>query len=111
MKKTLAIDFDGVLHRYSKGWHDGSLYDPPMDGALEAIDQLLSRYDLVVFTARGDQELDAVRVWINQHFPGWWPQVTNTKPWAFAYIDDRAIRFINWENILKELSQNKEKKL
>lgn len=99
MKKTLAIDLDGVLHRYSKGWHDGSIYDPPMDGALEAVDQLLNRYELVVFTARKD--LDLVRQWIFVNFPGWYPRVTNIKPLAFAYIDDRAIRFTTWSGVLK----------
>ena len=40
--KTIAVDFDGFIHKYSKGWHDGSIYDEPVEGAAEA---LLSRFN------------------------------------------------------------------
>lgn len=29
-KKTIVFDFDGVIHRYSKGWQNGSIYDKPV---------------------------------------------------------------------------------
>jgi len=34
---TVAIDFDGVLHRYSEGWKDGQIYDEPVEGSREAL--------------------------------------------------------------------------
>ena len=40
-KKTLAIDFDGVIHRYSEGFKGlDNIYDPPMDGTYEALKKL-----------------------------------------------------------------------
>ena len=31
----VAIDFDGVVHGNSKGFHDGTVYDPPIEGSLD----------------------------------------------------------------------------
>ena len=40
MKKTIVFDFDGVIHRYSKGWQDGNIYDKPTKGIKETIEIL-----------------------------------------------------------------------
>ena len=97
-QKTIAVDFDGVIHRYSKGWNDGSCYDEPVMGALEALNKLKRKgYRIIVFTARRD--IDGIVAWFDDH-AGWCPEITNTKPIAIAYIDDRAIRFTNWKDML-----------
>ena len=41
--KTIAIDFDGVIHKYSKGWHDGTIYDKANEGAFEFIRELMKK--------------------------------------------------------------------
>ena len=47
------IDFDGVVHGNSKGFHDGTVYDPPIEGSLDAIKWFKSQgYDIVLFTAK-----------------------------------------------------------
>ena len=39
----LAIDFDGVLHSYSSGWKGSrNIPDPPVDGAIEWLNGLVS---------------------------------------------------------------------
>ncbi len=105
--KTIAVDFDGVLHRYSRGWQNGEIYDPPVEGAVESFFKLIDAgFDIVVFTTRKDVE--AVRLWMHTHFDFekrmgnfYEPKITNEKPLAIAYVDDRAIRFTNWNDIIK----------
>lgn len=115
---TIGIDFDGVLHRYSKGWHDGTIYDPPMEGALEALESLLEDYAVFIFTCR---DIQSVCEWLQfrgvctvSALPGaefkFWNNrncvlVTNQKIPAIAYIDDKAIRFDNWYQALNDLER------
>ena len=51
-KKTIALDFDGVIHDAYKGWGDGTCYGEPLPGALEAIKSLSQKYNIVIFTAK-----------------------------------------------------------
>lgn len=116
-KKTLAIDFDGVIHAYTTGWSDGDLYDLPVEGALYALSKLEKDYKLVIFTTRAAEEHAAkfegltgeaaIRKWLDYwceregialafHY-----EITAVKPAAIAYIDDRAVRFTNWQDVRK----------
>lgn len=114
--RAVGVDFDGVIHRYSRGWADGSIYDPPVTGALEALRALMARYPVFVFTSRNTGQ---VAQWLAGHgfgvstdlaFDGaFWRTrgvllVTNRKLGAMAYIDDRAIRFAGWDHALAELA-------
>ncbi len=105
MEKTICVDFDGVIHKYSEGYKDGTLYDAEMPGAGNAIRKLIgSGYEIVIFTARHTSQFKEIRTWLKK-FIG--PvhtskmKITNIKPPAIAYIDDRGIRFTNWEDMLK----------
>ena len=102
-KKTIAIDFDGVIHRYSKGWQGmGNAYDPPNPGAVAAIKELNQRgYRLVVFSSRN---VDIIKEWLSKHdLSEYFDEITNTKIPARVYIDDRGYRFTSWEKTMEEL--------
>lgn len=105
-KRTVAIDFDGVIHAYSKGWGDGTCYDVPMKGAFESICRIRSRgFNVIVFTAR---PVEQVTTWFANNWPrvapyGPVPEITNTKPIAIVYIDDRALKFENWDQTWEAL--------
>ena len=98
---TIAIDFDGCIHLFSRGWQDGKIYDVIIDDALKEINYLMQKgHKIIILTARTD--FDAVRVWMSkQGFDMSKIEVTNVKPPANAYIDDRAIRFTNWNDMVK----------
>jgi len=126
--KTIAIDFDGVIHKYSKGWLDGSIYDEPFEGVFETIMQLMREHTVFVFTARSPRQ---IKKWLKEHcyyehdmpcdpyiygfsvkiIPFWkkfWNKpnclgITRKKLPAMIYIDDRALKFESWEQIKKEL--------
>jgi hypothetical protein len=103
-QRTLCIDFDGVLHTYSRGWHDGTLYDPPIPGAIAALWALREAgYVLVVHTTRcaDPSQTQLIRDWLERYgAPVIW-KVTHEKLPALAYIDDRAVRFTDWPDIRK----------
>jgi len=96
--KILAIDFDGVIHKYSKHYHDGTIYDEPMKGAIDALKKLSEQYKVVILTAREDRK--AIRSWLKKYDFDKEIEITNKKIPAQAYIDDRGIRFTNWKDIL-----------
>lgn len=57
--------FDGVIHAYSKGWQDGSIYDEPVPGAFEAIRALMDAGIAVfIHTTRRPEDVAA---WLAPH--------------------------------------------
>ena len=48
----VGIDFDGVIHRCSKGFYDGTIYDPPIEGSKEALKVISKKFDIVVYSAK-----------------------------------------------------------
>lgn len=121
MTATIAVDFDGVLHAYSLGWHDGTIYDQPMPGAIEALRTLMDTYAVFVHTTRNVAD---VAVWLSRHGgfvcvvnrrddTAFWNDrtrllVTNRKLPAVAYIDDRALHFTSWPQALDEVRRREE---
>ena len=117
MTATIAVDFDGVIHAYSKGWHDGTIYDEPVPGAIDALRELMQTYAVYVHTTRNavdvavwltkwtaldvrvDYILDGVKFWSDQDKL----LVSNRKLPAVAYIDDRALHFTAWDEALAEV--------
>jgi hypothetical protein len=51
--KRILVDFDGVIHRYSKGWADGSIYDDPVEGVQEYLQKFIDQgYEVMIYSTR-----------------------------------------------------------
>lgn len=60
---TVAVDFDGVIHWYRRGWQDGSIYDLPMPGAVDGLNQLMAVESVFIHTTR---EPEQVMPWLER---------------------------------------------
>ena len=98
-KKTIAVDFDGVLNNY-KGY-DAKDLGTPRKEVKKFLETLNKEYTVIIFTSRNHT---LVRQWLKEyHLDKYIKNVTNSKPPAVAYIDDRAIRFDgNYDEVLKQ---------
>ncbi len=116
-KPILCIDFDGVIHAYTRKWKDArAILDPPVPGAIEWLRSLLSDAECVcamapryldfnvqIFSARNRHfgGKRAIKKWLGKEFEkaGYYKELVELikfptkKPAAFLFIDDRAMRF------------------
>lgn len=112
---NIGIDFDGVIHKCSKGYYDGTIYDEPVEGAREALQGLSERYTVIVYTCKarkdrglvnGKNGIELVWEWLHNHeLAQFISKVTAEKPRAVCYIDDKAIKFDDWPSCLKNVGE------
>ncbi len=106
-EKSIAIDFDGVIHNDYLGFHDGTIYGekfPGVDNALKTICAM--GFEIIIFTAKAKPDrplvnnktgIELVWEWLElQELGQYIVAVTAEKPRAKVYIDDKAYRHKNW---------------
>lgn len=98
-RRTVCVDFDGVIHRYISPWTEAyEIHDGPVDGAIEWLLDTSKHYTVVIHTtrARSVRARLAIREWLAKHGLGRLAHtidITNEKVPAMIYIDDRGWRF------------------
>jgi hypothetical protein len=117
--RRAMIDLDGTIHRYSKGYQDGSIYDDPFEGARETINWLRELdYEIVIFTARASKwtndelgqdyetQMKNVENWLSEN-DIYYDKVTAEKLAADFYIDDKAIYIKNgnWVEVRQTIKE------
>jgi hypothetical protein len=147
---SVGFDFDGVIHSYEKGWHDGTIYGEPIDGIFGLMKYVQTQHAVFIYSVRDSVQiadwicrkwtdiacvtedlqygqttqwkLDVDRCALVNKTPtvlgyiqperkikSWNDHerifVTNRKLPAVAYVDDRAVRFMNPHQALNQLRQ------
>jgi adenylylsulfate kinase len=108
-RKTIAIDFDGVIHKYSQGFQGlDNAYDEPMPGTIVALAKLKSLgYDLKILSSR---PAPVIQDWLVKHgLDGLISEVSNFKFPATMYIDDRGFKFTDWNEQLDQIMETMKK--
>jgi len=95
-KKTIVLDFDGVIHSYISGWKGADcIPDPPLPYVKEAVDILRHEgYEVVIWSTRCTYPLgrQAIKDWLKK----WDIEVDSmiaVRPPCICFVDDRAITF------------------
>ena len=107
-RRTICLDFDGVVHSYRSGWCGvDQIPDPPIHGSDRAIARLRKDYRVVIHSSRcaSAEGRAAIEGWLAKHNIKV-DEICEHKPPALAYIDDRAIRFKgNWAETMSDLNE------
>lgn len=116
--KILAVDFDSVVHMYSKGWQNGEIYDSVVPGTKETLEKLYNEgYKILIYSTRcnpayqvkgGPVQKNLVKNYLDEHEIPYHDIHIGGKPKATMYIDDRAISFKgNWSETYNEINNFK----
>ena len=93
---VIAIDYDDTLHD-TKNIPPGRKLGPPLPGAQQALrNYKLLGHTIIIHTVHSTSS--HIEQWL-KYFNIPYDEVTNIKPNADFFIDDRAIHFTSWKDM------------
>ena len=97
----IVIDLDGTICTEEKQFSRSLAKVNP--GAKKALNLLKKRgFTLIIYSARTWAEYELTIDWLNKNkIP--FDQLILGKPQGNYWVDDRAIKYKSWENVLKEI--------
>jgi len=97
----LIIDLDGTICTEEKTY--SRALAKPIKGAIEAINNLYKEgHTIIIYSARTWMEFEMTTAWLKTHKINY-HQLILGKPIGDVWIDDRALTFDNWDNIMNKI--------
>lgn len=94
--KNIVFDFDGVIHSYTSGWQGyDNIPDPPVEGIRDLLRKIKTLgYNIWIVATRA-LTIEGTNAVINylKRYDIPYHTVTNIKPKALVYVDDRGLQF------------------
>ena len=99
LEKIIAIDMDGTICTINDKYQDCEL----LEGARESINYIKKKgYKVYIHTGRHILNAEITIKWLTDNNINY-DHIVFGKPPAKYYIDDKAVKFDNWKNVLKTI--------
>jgi uncharacterized HAD superfamily protein len=97
----LVIDIDGTICTEEKQFSRSLA--KPIDGAVKALKEINSKgHFIILYSSRTWAEYEMTVEWLKEHeIP--FDQLILGKPQGDYWIDDRAIEFLNWKQVMRRI--------
>lgn len=97
----LAIDFDNVVHDQKHPLPGGRM-GAPIEGAADAMYDLKQQGHKLIIHSVGGGNSKYISDWL-EYYEIPYDLITNIKPNADYYLDDKAVHFDNWDQALRDM--------
>lgn len=101
----IIVDLDGTICTEEKTFSRSLA--KPLDDAVNSINALYDQgHTIIIYSARTWMEYEMTTAWLRQHNIKY-HQLIMGKPIGDVWIDDRAIRFTSWKEVMEQLKDQK----